>query len=469
MRPDVVNNQTVDTIKMTNSRRKSSNPKDNLSNNTDMSQRNGNTIEEGSVVEQPGDVDNDNDDDEEDVDVNFKPKQISQEVNRLFCVKITARSSTKIFAISCLRVLISSCAKLCNASLLTENYQSNQISVNTYDETSDVIVNPSSIAHFDLAKARALRSQSGKSDWLILYLSDLIRIAFMSATSESDRLRITGLKLMQDVVQRFSPVPDPDYPDHIILEQYQAQVSAALRPAFISTSSLDLSENTTITESSTPNISTSSSIVQSNPELLSIACQVCSSWITSGVGPAWAEIYIVTAGQAKKLGGKLHQKQHLETSQSQPLDEDQPIDESDEMNTSENEDESDYSIIIKGISLEDMLSTATTSATTTTPSRSIHQLLTKWIQPILPGLSQAWLSALRDYAYMCLPDSLSNQQQQQQSSDIRVYYARYWPCMTYALALWLTNESSSFVDENKTNSKNDMSKSSRHFFLILGK
>ncbi|CAH8837758.1 unnamed protein product [Trichobilharzia szidati] len=554
LRPDIVNNQTVDTIKMTKSRRKSSsNPKDNLSNNNiDISQRNGiNTIEEGGSVVEPGDVDNDDDaDEEEDVDVNFKPKQISQEVNQLFCVKITARSSTKIFAISCLRVLISSCAKLCNASLLTENYQSNQISSmnNYYDETSDVIVNPSSVAHFDLAKARALRSQSGKSDWLILYLSDLIRIAFMSATSESDRLRITGLKLMQDVVQRFSPVPDPDYPDHIILEQYQAQVSAALRPAFISTSlssSMDSSENTTtITEVSTPSISTSSSSVQSNPELLSIACQVCSTWITSGVGrdpedlrrvqdllkqalnklkldqptkedhslssqwmsenstiverlsilAAWAEIYIVTAGQAKKFGGKLHQKQHLETSQSQALDEDQqPIDESDEMNASENEDESDYSMIIKGISLEDILSTATTSTTTaatTTPSRSIHQLLVKWIQPILPGLSQAWLSALKDYAYMCLPDNLSNQQQQssdgtKNSSDhhfnininnsnnldqIRVYYARYWPCMTYALALWLTtNESPTFVDEsNKTNSKNDMSKSSRHFFLILG-
>lgn len=82
---------------------------------------------------------------------------------------------------------------------------------------------------------------------------------------------------------------------------------------------------------------------------------------------------------------------------------------------------------------------------------------------------------------MCLPDNLSTQHSSillfnvnnnsiNHNLDlIRGYYARYWPCMTYALALWLTNNELC-VEEIDTNlSKNEMSKSARQFFLILGK
>uniref|UniRef100_A0A094ZDV1 HEAT repeat-containing protein 5B n=1 Tax=Schistosoma haematobium TaxID=6185 RepID=A0A094ZDV1_SCHHA len=487
----------------------------------------------------------------EDVDINFKPKQSNQEINQLFTVKIRARCSTRIFAISCLRILISNCARLCNTTFVNDSLPYMKTSVNDDDTTDDSLINSKSLAHFDLAKARILRSQSGKSDWLILYLSDLIRVAFMSATSDSERLRITGLKLMQDVIQRFSLVPDPDYPDHVILEQYQAQVSAALRPAFMNSSLLNSFDNITVAQSSTTNNSVLSGPVQPNPELLSIACQVCSTWLTSGVGrdpedlrrvqdllrqafdklklnictenhssnvsaqtqrvepsqsisensaiveklsvlAAWAKVYILTAGHSKKWENKLHQKQqHLITSQSsQVLDDEQLMDdESDDMmnDESENDNDSDYNMIIKGISIEDItlfvckpapyLQSSSCSAAS---SKFIYHLLSKWIQPILPNLSNAWLDALKNYAYMCLPDNLSTQHSSillfnvnnnsiNHNLDlIRGYYARYWPCMTYALALWLTNNELC-VEEIDTNlSKNEMSKSARQFFLILG-
>ncbi|VDP50301.1 unnamed protein product [Schistosoma mattheei] len=487
----------------------------------------------------------------EDVDINFKPKQSNQEINQLFTVKIRARCSTRIFAISCLRILISNCARLCNTTFVNDSLPYMKTSVNDDDTTDDSLINSKSLAHFDLAKARILRSQSGKSDWLILYLSDLIRVAFMSATSDSERLRITGLKLMQDVIQRFSLVPDPDYPDHVILEQYQAQVSAALRPAFMNSSLLNSFDNITVAQSSTTNNSVLSGPVQPNPELLSIACQVCSTWLTSGVGrdpedlrrtqdllrqafdklklnictedhssnvsaqaqqvessqwisensaiverlsvlAAWAKVYILTAGHSKKWENKLHQKQHhLITSQSsQVLDDEQLMDdESDDMmnDESENDNDSDYSMIIKGISIEDItlfvckpapyLQSSSCSAAS---RKFIYHLLSKWIQPILPNLSNAWLDALKNYAYMCLPDNLSTQHSSILLSNvnnnyinhnldlIRGYYARYWPCMTYALALWLTNNELC-VEEIDTNlPKNEMSKSARQFFLILG-
>ncbi len=38
--------------------------------------------------------------------------------------------------------------------------------------------------------------------------------------------------LLQEIINKFAKVPEPEFPGHVILEQYQAQVGAALRPAF---------------------------------------------------------------------------------------------------------------------------------------------------------------------------------------------------------------------------------------------
>ncbi|VDK38562.1 unnamed protein product, partial [Anisakis simplex] len=65
-----------------------------------------------------------------------------------------------------------------------------------------------------------------------------------------------GLACLQDVINRFSTVPEPEFPGHVILEQFQAQVGAALRPAFAAETPSDVT---------------------------AAACQVCSTWIGSGV------------------------------------------------------------------------------------------------------------------------------------------------------------------------------------------
>ena len=38
--------------------------------------------------------------------------------------------------------------------------------------------------------------------------------------------------VLQEIITKFAKVPEPEFPGHVILEQYQAQVGAALRPAF---------------------------------------------------------------------------------------------------------------------------------------------------------------------------------------------------------------------------------------------
>ena len=53
-------------------------------------------------------------------------------------------------------------------------------------------------AHFDLGLAREVaRSGQVKSDFLVLHLSELVRMCFMAATSDTDQLRLEGLLTMQ--------------------------------------------------------------------------------------------------------------------------------------------------------------------------------------------------------------------------------------------------------------------------------
>ena len=66
----------------------------------------------------------------------------------------------------------------------------------------------------------------------MLHLSDLIRMSFMAATDHSSQLRMAGLQALEDIIKKFASVPEPEFPGHVILEQYQANVRAALRPAF---------------------------------------------------------------------------------------------------------------------------------------------------------------------------------------------------------------------------------------------
>lgn len=102
-------------------------------------------------------------------------------------------------------------------------------------------------AHFDmvLAQERRLNESTGKilsltwswsgsrlrpapcllSDFLVLHLGDLVRMAFMAATDHSDQLRLGGLQTLLVIIRRFSAVPEPEFPGHVILEQYQANVS----------------------------------------------------------------------------------------------------------------------------------------------------------------------------------------------------------------------------------------------------
>ncbi|KAM9064661.1 HEAT repeat-containing protein 5A isoform X2 [Sarcophilus harrisii] len=318
------------------------------------------------------------------------------------CRPITnPRWATRVFAAECVCKIISQC------------------------ENSDS-------AHFDIALAQEMKERDSRNDFLVLHLADLIRMAFMAATDHSDQLRLSGLQTLLVVVRQFATIPEPEFPGHVILEQYQANVGAALRPAFTS---------------DTP------------PDVTAKACQVCSAWIASGVVSdlndlrrvhqllvssltkiqagkealsqlynesastmeilavlkAWAEVYIIAVERQKKQTEK--QKQTMK------------------IVGSIEENARDVSSSIDG--------------------------LLDLVQTDLGTLSKLWLAALQDFALLTLPSEFASQlpleggafYTAETSENAKPHYHNSWALILHATALWLT--STGFIvadpDEGATN------------------
>ncbi|XP_054832660.1 HEAT repeat-containing protein 5B isoform X1 [Eublepharis macularius] len=302
---------------------------------------------------------------------------------------VTPRWATRVFAADC----------LCRIIMLCENVNK---------------------AHFDLALARSAKLKNPKNDLLVLHLSDLIRMAFMAATDHSNQLRMAGLQALEDIIKKFAAVPEPEFPGHVILEQYQANVGAALRPAFSQDTPSDITAK---------------------------ACQVCSTWIGSGVVSdlndlrrvhnllvssldkvqtgkgsctqlyresattmeklavlkAWAEVYVV----AMKI------KKEAETKPKKPV------------KNGGDDDDDDYGTV-------DEL-----------PPDSLITL----VQPELPTLSRLWLAALKDYALLTLPAEFASQlppdggafYTPETIDTARLHYRNSWAPILHAVALWLNS------------------------------
>ncbi|XP_066486738.1 HEAT repeat-containing protein 5A isoform X2 [Tiliqua scincoides] len=273
-------------------------------------------------------------------------------------------------------------------------------------------------AHFDVALAQEMKQRDSRDDFLVLHLADLVRMAFMAATDHSDQLRISGLQMLLVLVRKFATVPEPEFPGHVILEQYQANVGAALRPAF------------------TP---------ETPPDVTAKACQVCSAWIASGVVSdlndlqrvhqllvtsltkvqagkeaqtqlynegtstmeilavlkAWAEVYLVAVQRQKKQSV---------INQRTPL-------------------------VIDGVeeSCKDQTS-------------SLDELL-ELVQADLGNLSKLWLSALQDFALLTLPSEYASQLPAEGGAfytaetieNSRPHYQNSWAQILHATSLWLTS------------------------------
>uniref|UniRef100_A0A9J8AWQ7 HEAT repeat-containing protein 5A n=1 Tax=Cyprinus carpio carpio TaxID=630221 RepID=A0A9J8AWQ7_CYPCA len=280
-------------------------------------------------------------------------------------------------------------------------------------------------AHFNMALAQEQHLHES-ADFLVLHLADLIRMAFMAATDHSDQLRLAGLQTLLVIIRKFSNVPEPEFPGHVILEQYQANVGAALRPAFH---------------------------VDAPPNVTAKACQVCSAWIASGVISDLRDLRRVH----QLLASSLAKVQVGREVSSQLYNESTFTMETLAVLKAWAEV---YITAVQGSRQREspgsLLQQQNDEAGTTGPAGAG---LLKLVQTDLATLSRLWLAALQDHALLTLPSQYSSQLPSTGGSfytaetveQARPHYYSAWATILHATALWLNSTGFIMVDEGPAN------------------
>ncbi|XP_046884989.1 HEAT repeat-containing protein 5B isoform X2 [Hypomesus transpacificus] len=299
---------------------------------------------------------------------------------------VAPRWVTRVFAADC----------LCRIILLCENDPKN---------------------HFDLAAARAAKAKDPKGDLLVLHLSDLIRMSFMAATDHSSQLRMAGLQALEDIIKKFASVPEPEFPGHVILEQYQANVGAALRPAFSPDTPSDITAK---------------------------ACQVCSTWIGSGVVSDLNDLRrvhnLLVSSLDKVLAGKGSSQLYSESATTM-----------------------EKLAVLKAWAEVYVVAMKIKKEAESMPARRLRgedeeeeeedegagvlppDSLVTLVQPELAALSRLWLAMLQDHALLTLPAEFSSQlppdggafYTPETIDTARLHYRSSWAPVLHAAALWL--------------------------------
>ncbi|XP_005377014.1 PREDICTED: HEAT repeat-containing protein 5A isoform X3 [Chinchilla lanigera] len=268
--------------------------------------------------------------------------------------------------------------------------------------------------HFDIALAQEMKRRDSRSDFLVLHLADLIRMAFMAATDHSDQLRLSGLETLLVIIRRFATIPEPEFPGHVILEQYQANVGAALRPAFTS---------------------------ETPPDVTAKACQVCSAWIASGVVSDINDLrrvhQLLVSSLTKIQAGK-EGLSHLYSESASTMEILAVLKAWAEVYIIAIQRHKSYKQTLKTAShLEDSVKNGSHS-----PDGLLDLVCTD-----LGTLSRLWLAALQDYALLSLPSEFASQlpveggtfYTAETSEKAKLHYYNSWALILHAAALWLTN------------------------------
>ncbi|XP_072786291.1 HEAT repeat-containing protein 5A isoform X2 [Taeniopygia guttata] len=283
-------------------------------------------------------------------------------------------------------------------------------------------------AHFDITLAQERKQRDSRDDFLVLHLADLVRMAFMAATDHSDQLRLSGLHMLQIIVRKFAAVPEPEFPGHVILEQYQANVGAALRPAFAP---------------------------ETPPDVTAKACQVCSAWIASGVVSDLNDLrrvhQLLVSSLLKVQAGKEAQNEQYNesTSTMEILAVLKAWAEVYIVAVEKQKNQSDthkHSLKIVN-SPEENYRDVTFSASG----------LLDLVQADLGALSKLWLAALQDFALLTLPPEYASQLPAEGGTfytaetieNARPHYYNSWALILHATAIWLTSTGFLVVDPDE--------------------
>ncbi|XP_060243460.1 HEAT repeat-containing protein 5A isoform X2 [Meriones unguiculatus] len=281
-------------------------------------------------------------------------------------------------------------------------------------------------AHFDIALAQEMKKRDSRNDFLVLHLADLIRMAFMAATDHSDHLRLSGLDTLLVVIRRFADIAEPEFPGHVILEQYQANVGAALRPAFTS---------------------------ETPPDVTAKACQVCSAWIASGVVRDLSDLrrvhQLLVSSLTKIQAGK-EALSHLYNESASTMEILAVLKAWAEVYIVAVQRHKSHRQTLKtAINPED-----TVRSTSPAPGGLLDLVCTD-----LGTLSRLWLAALQDFALLTLPAEFASQlpveggafYTAETSEKAKLHYHSSWALILHAAALWLTSTGFADPDEGAAN------------------
>uniref|UniRef100_A0AAR2KWJ4 HEAT repeat-containing protein 5A n=1 Tax=Pygocentrus nattereri TaxID=42514 RepID=A0AAR2KWJ4_PYGNA len=292
-------------------------------------------------------------------------------------------------------------------------------------------------AHFDMLSDTYCISSP--LDFLVLHLADLVRMAFMAATDHSEQLRLAGLQMLLVIIHKFASVTEPEFPGHVILEQYQAIVGAALRPAFS---------------------------VDAPPDVTAKACQVCSAWITSGVVSDLRDLrrvhQLLASSLVKVQGGR------------------------DVPNPFYNESTFTMeTLAVLKAWAEFVIVDAKCTSVVSGPDKMEDECrykvetagsgLLKLVQGDLATLSRLWLAALQDHALLTLPPTYASQLPTTGGSfysaeimeQARQHYCFAWAPILHATALWL-NSTEFIMSTTLASIKSPEDVNTERLHLILG-
>ncbi|KAB7498931.1 HEAT repeat-containing protein 5B [Armadillidium nasatum] len=210
-------------------------------------------------------------------------------------------------------------------------------------------------AHFDLALAREMQSTKMKGDFLVLHLSEIVRMGFMAATSDSDQLRLKGFLILNFIIEKFAKSPDPEF--------------SALRPAFAP---------------------------ETASHVTAKACEVCSAWIGSGVARNLNDLrrvhQLLVTSLTKLCKGNtkgIYNESAVTLEKLAILKAWSEI----------------YIVSLEGPSQSNTVENGSESLVDTNDDESLLVL----VMPELISLSRYWLAALKDHALLSLPPEFSSQ------------------------------------------------------------
>ncbi|KZV63558.1 clathrin-coated vesicle protein [Peniophora sp. CONT] len=271
----------------------------------------------------------------------------------------------------------------------TSRWRTQLFALQCLHELCTIVAHSGRQEQVDLAYARKLGVPT--AGLLVSRVPDLIKMAFTASTAYVTDIRLEGLIVLRDVIEIFAKTPDPDYEDALLMEQYQAPVTAALTPAFTA---------------------------DSTPEILASAVGACAVFVGSGI-----------VRDVNRMGRILR------------------------LLTSALEQCSGNAMLSLGEAGEGspnasaMLRIATLSAWARLASSSIERpYLAEVIQPHHTDLANLWIAALRDYASIRagseeLQDSSSASLDVAYASlgrDILLpYYSRSWPVVLRAVTTFM--------------------------------